>query len=1039
LIPQPIDQVPLFLRLSEEERELVTARLRRRQAAAGELIVTEGQPSDALFVVTSGRVKLEGSSIDSTFTLANLAAGSLLGEEDMLLDRPYSTSARAAAATQLFVLSRSDLEDLVSQRPSIGLKFSAALGLRIPFLEQYLIHQRLRNTELLSALSVDDLRAISEMLDFRTATRGDLIVEAGSPGDTAFFIEEGQARMISKSNEGDHFEELDEGALFGHTALITGKPYAATVRAVTDVSLWALPRDAYQQLIDSRPAIKLAFSRALAESLSANDQTEAIDRMRTLQLFSDMPTEALSALTSRLVLRHYPAGEAIYTEGTPGDAMYIVESGEIRLLDSAFSDAHLLERMRAGESFGEMALLTGRSRAECARAASDTTLWVLYKSDFDDVMVQYPEISVSLSRALTERLSNQENDFVVRHLRRINLFSNLAASELKPISGKVRGLRFRPGEIICFAGQPAQTLFMIENGEIKQIGAGPNGEPVMLDILGPGESIGIQSIVQNSAYNATAQAMGEVELWTIDKSDFQSMMETYPALAITITRLMADQLMRSQPPPGMPPPPMRGQPGGPRSMPMPTRGPSGTPRPPQQTRPVNVPPPGARIQQPPSGARPIRPAPNKPVANPNVSAPSNSVKPAAPSGPHFPHVQAPHLQAPHISTPHLPHVDKPHVPTPHLPHIDKPHIPTPHLPHVDTLHVPTPHLPHVDKPHISTPHLPHVQAPHVPTPHLPKVEAPHLQAPHLQAPHLQAPHLRAPHLQAPHLQAPHVPGFLSEFGTWAKELSWGARLRVFTTGALLIWLVFITFPITTVSTVNSAVAGLQLSNQPKASQPVQLVRGPSNNDSGKAKVAYFVLTETPVPTKTPRPTSTPKPRATSIPATRVPTPVPVAAAPAAAAIPPLPPIEWDKRLGPGGDPVAFPDLEQVRIKPANVGHGQKFWRAIRVKFEGLGESGNDHTIYVSVLGEDGKRVDGKKLHLIGESSGLTEYPDEKSADDVCNCNYNYPMYGDGYDVSIEDQYPSDTVAGMCMCGIKNVYSHKAHVNFRVTFQLVTNP
>jgi len=122
-----------------------------------------------------------------------------------------------------------------------------------------------------------------------------------------------------------------------------------------------------------------------------------------------------------------------------------------------------------------------------------------------------------------------------------------------------------------------------------------------------------------------------------------------------------------------------------------------------------------------------------------------------------------------------------------------------------------------------------------------------------------------------------------------------------------------------------------------------------------------------------------------------------------------------------------------------VGHGQKFWRAIRVKFEGLGESGNDHTIYVSVLGEDGKRVDGKKLHLIGESSGLTEYPDEKSADDVCNCNYNYPMYGDGYDVSIEDQYPSDTVAGMCMCGIKNVYSHKAHVNFRVTFQLVTNP
>ncbi len=1015
MIPQPIDQVPLFLRLSEEERELVTARLRRRQAAAGELIVTEGQPSDSMFVITSGRVKLEGGNVDRTFTLANLGAGSLLGEEDMLLDRPYSTSARAASTTQLFVLSRTDLQDLVGQHPSIGLKFSAALGLRISFLEQYLVHQRLRNVELLSALSEDDLRAIAEKLDFRTVTRGDLIFEAGSPGDTAFFIEEGEARMISSSNEGDHFEELDEGALFGHTALITGKPYAATVRAVTDMSLWALPRNAYQELIGTHPAIKLAFSRALAESLSANDQSEAMERMRQLQLFSDVPTEALTALTARLVLRQYPAEEIVYTEGTPGDAMYIVESGEVRSMDTSFSDAQLLERMRAGDSFGEMALLTGRTRAECARAASDTTLWVLYKNDFDDVMVQYPEISVSLSRALTERLAHRESDFVVRHLRRIDMFSNLAASELLSISSKVRGLRFRPGEIICFAGQPADTLFMIEMGEVKRIAAGPNGEPVMLDILEPGDAIGVQSIVQNAAYNATAQAMGEVELWTIGKSDFQKMMETYPALAITITRLMADQLMRSQ---QMPPPTMRGQPRG--GIPAPTRGPSGAPRSPRGNapaprtpaapRPANVPLPGARIQQPQSGARPIKPAPRKPVApatqatmppaaSINIGAASNVAKPGTHTELHLPHVQTPHTQS---AKPHLPHVEKPHIPTPPLPKVQAPHIPKPQLPHVE-------------KPHLQTPHFPHM-------------EAPHLRAPHL------------PHMEAPHLHAPHVPSFMNEFGAWVSNLSWGARLRVAATGALLLWLMFIAFPITTITTVSSAVAGLQLSNQNGKSQPVQLIRAPATNSGGsKGKVAYAVSTQTPVPTKTPTPAATSKPKPTSVPATRTPTPIPAAAAPAAPLVPALAPIEWDKRLGPGGDRDAFPDLDQVRIIPATVAHGQKFWRAIRVKFEGLGESGNDHTLYVKVLGEDGKRVDGKKLHLTGEASGLSEYPDEKTADDPCDCNYNYPMYGDGYDVTIDSQYPSDTVAGMCMCGIKNVYPHKAHVNFRVVFQLVTNP
>ena len=975
MIPQPIDQVPLFTRLSHEERELVTARLRRRQAAPDELIIAEGAPSDAMYVITSGRVKLEGANVHSTITLANLGAGSLLGEEDLLLDRPYSATARAAATTQLYVLSRMDLEDLIGQHPSIGLKFSAALGLRISFLEQYLIHQRLRNTELLSALSQTDLTAIAAKLDFRTASRGDLVIEAGGAGDTAYFIEEGQARLILKSNEGDSFEELDEGALFGHTSLITGKPYPATVRAVTDMSLWALTRNAYEELISDYPAIKLAFSRALAESLSHSDQSEAIERMRQSQLFSDAPTEALSALTARLVLRHFPVGETIFTEGTPGDAMYIVDSGEVRLMENSFSDAKLLERMRAGESFGEMALLTGRTRAECARAASDTTLWVLYKTDFDDVMVQYPEISVSLSRALTERLANRESDFVIRHLRRFDMFANLASSELQQISSQVRGLRFRPGEIICFAGQPAQTLYMIEKGEIKRIAAGPNGEPMMLDILGPGDALGVQEIVQNSVYLATAQAIGEIELWTIDKSHFQRMLEDFPALGLTITRQMADQLMRSH---QMPPPPMPGQPR--PTAPMPPRPqprPANVP-PPVPSRPANVQAPSPRIQQPRSGARPIKPAPKKPIA----PVTSFNAPPAPPTNP---------ANAPERATHHLPHL-------------------------------PPAHLPHVQPPHLQAPHLPHMQPPHLQAPHLPHVQPPHLQAPHITKP------------QMPHMQAPHTPGFLTEFGVWLRNMTWGARLRVLATGALLIWLVFVAFPITTVTTVSSAVGGLQLSNQSKSSSQVKLLRSPVTNGSGKEKVAFAVVSPTPLPTKTPKPTSTPKPKPAvapvkpAAPVVVAPTPTP----PPAPALPALPPVQWDPRLGNG--PQVLPHLENVRIVPAQVAHGQKFWRAIKVKFENIDESGNDHTIYVIILGEDGKRVDGKKLQVTSDTSGevFPDQPVEKSDSDLCDCNYSYPLYGDGYDVQIIDQYPSDKVAGMIM-------PMRRHVVYRITYQLATNP
>ncbi len=1002
MIPQPIDQVPLFVHLSQEERGLVTARLKRQQATSGELVFSAGAPSDALFVILSGWVKLEDASTNRKSTLANLGAGSLLGEVDALLGRPYTTSARAAATTQLLVLPRGDLADLITQHPSIGLKFSATLGMRVAFLEPYLIQQRLRDIELLSALAEDDLRAFAQHLDFRSFTRGEPIVEAGAPGDAVFLIEQGQVRLMARSSEGESYDELNEGDLFGHTALVTGKPYPATAYAVTDVDVWFLPRTVYQELIREHPAIKIAFSRALAESLGPSDQNEAIQRVSKLSLFKDMPTEALTALVGRLVLRHFPTNEVIYAEGTPGDALYVVESGEVRLLDSAFSDAQLLERVRAGESFGEMALLTGRTRAECARAANDTIVWVLYKSDFDDLMVQYPEISVSLSRALSDRLASRENDFVVRHLRRISLFSNLAASEVRDISNRVRGLRFRPGEIICFAGQPAHHLYLIEMGEVKRFAPGPAGEPVLMDLLGPGDSFGEIALVQNSPYTTTAQAMGEVEVWTIDKGDFIGMLDKYPALATTITRLMTEHSAQAQAAPtvrntgGMPRAPRVPPASAPRPAPPSSRG-----VPPRPAGP-RVDPSTSRIQRPLSGARPVarttppRPAPQQ-TADESRSTPYPRYNP--PPGNDSPTVVMPRSQVAQIAS------DAPTVVMPHA----------------------RPTQPRT------------ADSPTVVMPRSQVLRQASRTAGYVAQPAAQ-PAIRPRRPRAEPNQ------FLNELVTWISGLSLGAKFRATVLTGFFVWFAFITLPVTAISTITSLFGASPVSNPPpagaktntpKATEALTLARSttaPVTTGGMLPKVALAVASATPVPTKTRiPPTATRRP--TNAPATRAPTqpPAPTAqptsAVPPTPTAPPLPPAYWDKRIGNGPEHLNL--MDSVQLSPAKVGSGQKWWRAVSVKFEDINESGNDHTIYVKVVDETNKRVEGKKAHLTS-TGGLSEYPDEKPASDLCDCNYNYPMYGDGYAFEVEDQYPSDKVSGMIM-------PMRRHVNYRLTFQLTTMP
>ena len=469
MIPQPLDQVPLFARLSQDERELISSRLRHLEYNTNTIIFSANKTAEFLAVIAQGWVKLEGDTPQGPIALANLGAGSVVGEVDMLLNRPYSTSARAATTCSLLTLHRNDLHDLILQYPSIGLKFSAALGTRVAHLDEYLVTQRLSSNPLLTALSDSEARALARRLQFRAYGRGESLFEAGDAPDAAFLLESGVMRVITNTREGETYEELQEGELVGQTTLITGKPYPATGFAVTDVNAWMLARNDYLDLIAEQPTLKLAFSRALAERLGVQDQSQAVERLHALPLFQDADHDALNAIAERLVLRHYPAGELVYAEGTPGDAMYFCESGRVKLISDAATEAELLHRISAGESFGEMALLTGRTRAEAAKAIDDTTLWVLYKTEYDDLIVQHPALSLALSRALSTRLGNAEGEGIERHLRQLNLFSGLSQTELRQVSQYVQPLRLRAGETICFAGQPAQFVYIIESGEAREI------------------------------------------------------------------------------------------------------------------------------------------------------------------------------------------------------------------------------------------------------------------------------------------------------------------------------------------------------------------------------------------------------------------------------------------------------------------------------------------------------------------------------------------------------------------------------------------
>ena len=80
---------PLFSALTEQERRSISAEMRSEVFHLGQSITVENAPSQAMYFVDSGWVSIFSEQAGRRGILANLGPGSVLGDVDLLLDRPY--------------------------------------------------------------------------------------------------------------------------------------------------------------------------------------------------------------------------------------------------------------------------------------------------------------------------------------------------------------------------------------------------------------------------------------------------------------------------------------------------------------------------------------------------------------------------------------------------------------------------------------------------------------------------------------------------------------------------------------------------------------------------------------------------------------------------------------------------------------------------------------------------------------------------------------------------------------------------------------
>lgn len=133
--------------------------------------------------------------------------------------------------------------------------------------------------------------------------------------------------------------------------------------------------------------------------------------LRKVSLFSSFTQKELILLTKKMTLASYPKGAKLVEENQPGRTFYLIVSGTARLVKTntganSHTKQDTLAYVGRGDAVGEISLLTGEPYPYTATIESTAEVLILKKSDFDDLLGEYPTLSVHVSRMLSSHIAS---------------------------------------------------------------------------------------------------------------------------------------------------------------------------------------------------------------------------------------------------------------------------------------------------------------------------------------------------------------------------------------------------------------------------------------------------------------------------------------------------------------------------------------------------------------------------------------------------------------------------------------------------------
>src|SRR5688572_16131428 len=188
--------------------------------------------------------------------------------------------------------------------------------------------------------------------------------------------------------------------------------------------------------------------------------------LAAIPFFGGLDPDALERLAASMRSRKFRRGEVIFHIGDPGDALFVIVSGEVKIsLPSETGDEAILATLRDGDVFGELALLDGAPRSASATAISPTEAVVLPRDRFRELIATEAGVRDALLASIAGEL--RRLTMHVEELHFLDITGRLAAQLVRlaregGTSGGDGGVRLRTnltqGDLAAMVGCTRQSV-----------------------------------------------------------------------------------------------------------------------------------------------------------------------------------------------------------------------------------------------------------------------------------------------------------------------------------------------------------------------------------------------------------------------------------------------------------------------------------------------------------------------------------------------------------------------------------------------------